>query len=694
MKSKNMSKKFKIIIPLCIILLFIIFISIFGFKFNNKNVLNLEENKWIDENKYNVIDIAILNEIPVLSYEGEGLIYDYLEYITQKYSLKFNILSYKLDDEIEYDYKLNIVDAVSENDVEILEDNFVLITKNNVQYNDIKEINNLKIGVLSSDSQRIKDYINNPNIQYIEYSTYSELKNSIVNSEPLIGQENTSNVVDAIIALKTVNMKEIIESKLNIAYHFNDLNKFFVLSTNGNENLNNIFQKTYDDWKFDNFDTKYKEFLLNEYYKFNKLSDVEQKTMKSKSYVYGFVNYGIYNYLNSNKITGINALILKDFNVFSGLSITYTQYNSISKMISDFNKHKLDFIFDVVPKEQLKNDIFITSDVMKKDLVIVSDINNNIPIDNIKSLKNIEVLTLKDSYIESYLKENKIKYKSYNNLQALVDEFGVKDVMLMDIENYNFYKSKDLKNTRINYNLEIDDNYNFIIDDKESNKLFEDLFNFYLSFNSINKLVTVNYENITNHSIDIMYILIVIIIILVMYIILDFYNHIKTMLKTIKQSKKINLTKEEKILYIDQLTSLKNRAYLNSRIEAWDESEIYPQCIVVIDLNNISYINDNYGREEGDKVITEAANILIQNQLANSEIIRTDGNEFLIYLVGYTEKQIISYLSKISKEFKNLSHGFGAASGYSIITDAIKTLDDAVNEATIAMKENKEDIDY
>jgi len=95
MKSKNMSKKFKIIIPLCIILLFIIFISIFGFKFNNKNVLNLEENKWIDENKYNVIDIAILNEIPVLSYEGEGLIYDYLEYITQKYSLKFNILSYK-----------------------------------------------------------------------------------------------------------------------------------------------------------------------------------------------------------------------------------------------------------------------------------------------------------------------------------------------------------------------------------------------------------------------------------------------------------------------------------------------------------------------------------------------------------------------------------------------------------------------
>ena len=88
----------------------------------------------------------------------------------------------------------------------------------------------------------------------------------------------------------------------------------------------------------------------------------------------------------------------------------------------------------------------------------------------------------------------------------------------------------------------------------------------------------------------------------------------------------------------------------------------------------------------------EAANILIQNQLQNSEIIRTDGNEFLIYLVGYNEKQIVSYLRKLNKELKTLSHGFGSASGYSIINDAIKTFDDAVNEATLDMKNNKEEL--
>ena len=220
------------------------------------------------------------------------------------------------------------------------------------------------------------------------------------------------------------------------------------------------------------------------------------------------------------------------------------------------------------------------------------------------------------------------------------------------------------------------------------------LFDFYLSYESIDKIISNNYKNIAYENSNITYILVILLIILTIYVVVDFCNHVKVMLKKIRKNKRIHLSKEDKIKYIDQLTSLKNRAYFNSKIEMWDDSEVYPQAIIVIDLNNISYINDNYGREEGDKVITEAANILIQSQVENSEIIRTDGNEFVIYMVGYNEKQVVSYLRKLNREFKNLSHGFGSASGYSIINDAIKTIDDALNEATIDMKNNKEDIDY
>ena len=114
--------------------------------------------------------------------------------------------------------------------------------------------------------------------------------------------------------------------------------------------------------------------------------------------------------------------------------------------------------------------------------------------------------------------------------------------------------------------------------------------------------------------------------------------------------------------------------------------------LCVDDLNNVAYINDNYGHTEGDEVIKQAANILILNQMENSEIIRTNGNEFLVYLVGYEEKQVITYMRKLGKELKDLKHGFGAAIGYSMINDAIKTIYDAINEATLDMRNNKEEI--
>ena len=139
------------------------------------------------------------------------------------------------------------------------------------------------------------------------------------------------------------------------------------------------------------------------------------------------------------------------------------------------------------------------------------------------------------------------------------------------------------------------------------------------------------------------------------------------------------------------LTSLKNRNYLNAKMKEWEACEVFPQSIVMVDLNNVKYVNDNYGHEEGDELIIKAAGILVNTQLENSEIIRTDGNEFLIYLVGYSERQISTYTKKLSREMKNLPHSFGAAVGYSMITDEIKTLDDSINEATLEMITNKEE---
>lgn len=177
------------------------------------------------------------------------------------------------------------------------------------------------------------------------------------------------------------------------------------------------------------------------------------------------------------------------------------------------------------------------------------------------------------------------------------------------------------------------------------------------------------------------YILITLVIFAVIFII--FYKNSKK----IKIAKRIK--KDNKMKFIDQLTSLKNRNYLNEYINNWNNNTVYPQTMIVIDLNNIQFINDTLGYEEGDKQIKAAANILIKTQLNNSDIMRTDGNEFLIYLVGFTQKQVTNYIHKLNKEFKKLPYEYGAEFGYSMIFDNVKTIEDAILEATDEMKSQK-----
>ena len=274
----------------------------------------------------------------------------------------------------------------------------------------------------------------------------------------------------------------------------------------------------------------------------------------------------------------------------------------------------------------------------------------------------------------------------YDNDDSL-DNIKIDSFIVVDTNNYNYHVKNKLKDYIIAYNNSFDD-YNFVIRDISDNKVFSNLINFYISFNGTNEFISNGLKDLL--IIDMLPIILkkVAVVLGILVILLIVFLAI---IKAKPKSKKTTITKEDKLRYIDTLTSLKNRNYLNDKVEEWDESSVYPQTIVIIDLNNIAYINDNYGHAEGDSVIEQAASILIAEQLENSEIVRTNGNEFLIYMVGFEEKQVITYIRKLSKELKELKHGFGAAIGYSVINDAIKTIDDAINEATTDMRNNKEE---
>ena len=673
-------KKKKLIIFLIII---IIFISLIGIIFFTKkdNVYTIDEKQWIENNKNKVIDISILSDIPIINYNGNGLLFAFLEDIEKDLGLKFNKAAYKLDSTIKNDFVFKLVDNKSDNELLILQDNYILISSNNKVYTDIKNINDLKIGVLSSDISKFNN-IFNESVTLESFDSINDLYNGLISDDK----------VDAVIVLKTIAFDKLIKDNYIINYQFSNITKDYVISLNGNEILNSILKKYYNTWKDNNYTDTYNEYLLKHYFDFKNIKDSDRTNVKSKKYVYGFVNNGIFDLLHNSNLKGINNLILKNFSKLSEISISYKKFDNYQELINAYNNGNIDLFLNNTNTDNFNRDSLSTMNGINSKLLVISKYNNNILIDSLYALNNKDIAIIDSSKLENYFNNLNINYHKYKNLNDLLKHVSDNEFIIIDSDNYSYYKNSELMDYKINYFLENDVTYNYVI--SKDDVVFADLFNFYISYQNGNKMINDNYIDVSYKNINYLYILIILIMLILTSLALISINKIKKYLIERKKRKRINLSKEDKIKFIDQLTSLKNRAYLNSKIDEWDNSEVYPQSIVVVDLNNVSAINDNYGREEGDRVIVEAASILINSQLPNSEIIRTDGDEFLIYLVGYSEKNVISYLRGISREMKKLTHGFGAATGYSMINDGIKTIDDAVNEATLDMKNNKEDIDY
>ena len=357
-------------------------------------------------------------------------------------------------------------------------------------------------------------------------------------------------------------------------------------------------------------------------------------------------------------------------------------------MIEDFNNKKIDFIADNDSKYSIK--VTNTPAVYDGTFDIIADENTSLTVASVESLKNVTVSTVKNSKIDNYLKKNGIKTKGYDNTRDLVNSLGSNDVAALDDYSYDYYIRFGLRSFKRIRTLDMGSDYNFALRNIGDNEIFNDLFSFYLTFVNKDSLISESYRNLLNYDSSNNTLRVVLSsLAIVLMALVGFMTY-----KILRRGKKYNgkLSKLDKLRYTDNLTSLKNRNYLNENIPRWDSSEVYPQAIVIVDLNNVAYINDNFGYPEGDKVIVEASGILIKTQLSNSELIRTNGNEFLIFMVGHDEKDVITYIRKLNREFKDLSHGFGAAIGYSMITDEIKTIDDAINEATSDMKNNKEEI--
>lgn len=102
-------------------------------------------------------------------------------------------------------------------------------------------------------------------------------------------------------------------------------------------------------------------------------------------------------------------------------------------------------------------------------------------------------------------------------------------------------------------------------------------------------------------------------------------------------------------LYFDSLTKLKNRKSLMEDIDKMDA-----KCLLLIDIQAFSTINDLYGERVGDILLQKFSTFLLENtQECKTQIYRLHGNTFAILSV--TKKEKHEYVNIINTLLKKLS---------------------------------------
>lgn len=678
-----MKKKLIIIIPIIIAVVAFIFVYRYYNKEDETTTLTVKEKQWVQENKDQTYDFEVVNDYPLYGLNGEGVVFSFLSDFEENIGLEFNKIPYLKESETSTDgFRIRILDndkEIGKNDLPLFNDNYVAVGKTYQRINNIKDFKNVTFGVFKEDSNEISYYLKSgTNLSYKTYDTIEDIYKALDDDE-----------VDMVIVPNIMYLNYTIDNdKYSINYFFTEMQKKVVLTlSKDNEKLNKIVTKYYNKWKQTKYVSEYNDAYLDYYLDANELDAKTKAELISKNYTYGFVENPPYEEMVNGKVAGIAGEYVDRVSRLSGINFKYKEYKTIDELEKAIDKGEVDLYFDYYNYNNSKYKSTLSTFI--EQYVVLGKEEDEHIVTSFESMKGQELAMLKGDSLYNYFSNNaRAKIKTYDNIKDLIKNSGDR-LIIVDREIYTYYQNKEFKKLKLLYTDTMMNDYKFMV--KTNNEAFYDLFNYIINTNSY-----YNYRNsgISNLHASILegstlqqvYTIVLTIIFVPLIILLIAYLIIKKK----KQIKKVKASDRHK--YTDMLTSLKNRNYLNAKMPEWEESKVYPQAIVMVDLNNVKYVNDNYGHEEGDDLIIKAAGILVNTQLENSEIIRTDGNEFLIYLVGYSERQVATYVKKLGKEMKNLPHEFGAAIGYSMITDEIKTLDDAINEATLEMITAKEEM--
>ena len=107
--------------------------------------------------------------------------------------------------------------------------------------------------------------------------------------------------------------------------------------------------------------------------------------------------------------------------------------------------------------------------------------------------------------------------------------------------------------------------------------------------------------------------------------------------KNLEKELQISYSKMELLTRVDDLSGLYNRRYLYEELEKYASMYVEREdnstfSIIVLDLDDMKYFNDQNGQQNGDLLLRYVADIMLTNTRKADTCFRTGGDEFAVVL--------------------------------------------------------------
>ena len=432
-----MKKRLFIIIPVLIALIAFILVYRYYNKEDKATSLTVNERTWVENNKDKVVDFEVINNYPLYGENGEGVFFNFLKDFEKNINLEFNKIPYlKESKPTTNSYRIRIVnddEKLTKKDLMLFKDNYVAVGKEYQRINKIRDMKNLTFGIFEEDKDIISFYLKSAsNITYKTYSNIDDLTKALDNNE-----------VNMIIIPNIMYLDKTIDSKYSINYYLTEINKKVVLTLGDNDKLNNIVTKYFNKWKETKYVSEYNESYLNYYLTVKNISGKAKANLISKEYTYGYIDNPPYEIKKNGKLRGIAAEYVNRINRLSNIEFKYKKYNDLKSLKKAIKKGEVDLYFDYYNLSDDKYKETISTFI--EDYVVLAPKDTDFIINSFESLKNQDIVMVKDTSLYNYFDNNsRASIKKVNNIKDLTNDKS--KLVVLDREVYNYAKDKYFRN--------------------------------------------------------------------------------------------------------------------------------------------------------------------------------------------------------------------------------------------------------